>query len=99
MRNRGVELGILFGSESLGEGISVRISSWQRPAPNTFPTLAKAGGNYLNSQLMKMEAVQDSFDEAIALDHYGYVSEGSGRESVHREKRGGLRPRPPVRRS
>jgi len=70
--------GSYLGEESLTKGISVRISSWQRPAPNTFPTLAKAGGNYLNSQLVKMEAVRDGFDEGIALDHYGYVSEGSG---------------------
>ena len=70
--------GSYLGEESLTKGISVRISSWQRPAPNTFPTLSKAGGNYLNSQLIKMEALQDGFDEGIALDHYGYVSEGSG---------------------
>ncbi len=67
----------------------MRISSWQRPAPNTFPTLAKGGGNYLNSQLIKMEAVQDGFDEGIALDHYGYVSEGSG-ENVFMVKNGVL---------
>jgi branched-chain amino acid aminotransferase len=59
-------------------GVSVRVSSWQRAAPNSFPALAKAGGNYLNSQLIKIEAIQDGFDEGIALDHYGYVSEGSG---------------------
>jgi len=71
----------------LEKGISVRISSWQRQAPNTFPALAKAGGNYLNSQLIKMEAIQDGFDEGIALDHYGYVSEGSG-ENVFIVKNG-----------
>jgi branched-chain amino acid aminotransferase len=79
--------GSYLGEESLTKGISVRISSWQRPAPNTFPTLSKAGGNYLNSQLVKMEAVQDGFDEGIALDHYGYVSEGSG-ENVFIVKNG-----------
>jgi len=79
--------GSYLGDESLVKGISVRISSWQRPAPNTFPMLAKAGGNYLNGQLMKMEAVQNGFDEAIALDHYGYVSEGSG-ENVFMVKNG-----------
>ncbi len=70
--------GRYLGEDSMIKGVSVRISSWRRPAPDTFPTLAKAGGNYLNSQLMKMEALDGSFDEAIALDHYGYVSEGSG---------------------
>jgi len=76
-----------LGADSATKGISVRISSWQRPAPNTFPTLSKAGGNYLNSQLIKMEAVQDGFDEGIALDHYGDVSEGSG-ENVFIVKNG-----------
>lgn len=70
--------GKYLGDEAMEKGVSVRISSWQRPAPNTFPTLAKAAGNYLNSQLIKVEAVNDGFDEGIALDHYGFVSEGSG---------------------
>lgn len=70
--------GKYLGEEAMEKGVSVRISSWQRPAPNTFPTLAKAGGNYLNSQLIKIEAMNDGFDEGIALDHYGFVSEGSG---------------------
>jgi branched-chain amino acid aminotransferase len=81
------EWGTYLGEEGLTKGISVRISSWNRPAPNTFPALAKAGGNYLNSQLVKMEAVQDGFDEGIALDAYGYVSEGSG-ENVFMIKNG-----------
>ncbi len=79
--------GSYLGEDALEKGISVRISSWQRQAPNTFPALAKAGGNYLNSQLIKMEAIQDGFDEGIALDHYGYVSEGSG-ENVFIVKNG-----------
>ncbi len=81
--------GSYLGEESLTKGISVRISSWHRPAPNTFPTLSKAAGNYLNSQLVKMEAVQDGFDEGIVLDHYGFVSEGSG-ENVFIVKNGVL---------
>ncbi len=67
-----------LGKEALEKGVSVRISSWQRPAPNTIPSLAKAGGNYLSSQLITMEAKQDGFDEGIALDSYGFISEGSG---------------------
>lgn len=70
--------GKYLGDEAMEKGVSVRVSSWHRAAPNTFPTLAKAGGNYLNSQLIKIEAVEDGYDEGIALDHYGYVSEGSG---------------------
>ena len=70
--------GKYLGDEAMEDGVSVRVSSWQRAAPNTFPSLAKAGGNYLNSQLIKVEAVHDGFDEGIALDHYGFVSEGSG---------------------
>jgi len=70
--------GKYLGEEAMENGVSVRVSSWQRPAPNTFPSLAKAGGNYLNSQLIKVEAINDGFDEGIALDHYGFVSEGSG---------------------
>ena len=53
-------------------------SSWNRMAPNTFPFLAKAGGNYLNSQLVKMEANLDGYDEGIVLGTDGLVSEGSG---------------------
>ncbi len=60
------------------EGADVCISSWNRPAPNTFPALAKAGGNYLNSQLIRMEAEVNGYSEGIALDSFGYLSEGSG---------------------
>ena len=70
--------GKYLGDNDMEDGVSVRVSSWQRPAPNTFPAMAKAGGNYLNSQLIKIEAINDGFDEGIALDHYGFVSEGSG---------------------
>lgn len=72
------EWGTYLGADALEQGIKVRISSWNRPAPNTFPALAKASGNYLNSQLIKMEANEDGVDEGIALDSHGYVSEGSG---------------------
>ncbi len=60
------------------EGVDVCVSSWTRIAPNTLPTMAKAGANYMNSQLIKMEAVLNGFAEGIALDVNGYVSEGSG---------------------
>ena len=70
--------GAYLGAEGLSSGVDVCVSSWQRPAPNTFPMLAKAGGNYLNAQLMKMEAVLNGFAEAIALNLRGMVSEGSG---------------------
>jgi branched-chain amino acid aminotransferase len=70
--------GKYLGEDAMEKGVSVRVSSWQRAAPNTFPSLAKAGGNYLNSQLIRMEATQDGYEEGIALDHSGFVSEGSG---------------------
>lgn len=72
------EWGKYLGPEALEKGIDVRFASWQRAAGNTFPTTAKAGGNYLNSQLMKMEARADGYEEGIALDMNGQISEGSG---------------------
>ncbi len=60
------------------EGANVCISSWNRLAPNTMPTLAKAGANYMNSQLIRMEAEVNGYDEGIGLDTNGYLSEGSG---------------------
>jgi branched-chain amino acid aminotransferase len=60
------------------EGVDVCISSWTRIAPNTLPAMAKAGANYMNSQLIKMEAIINGYSEGIALDVNGYVSEGSG---------------------
>jgi branched-chain amino acid aminotransferase len=70
--------GAYLGENSLKEGVDVMVSSWNRLAPNTLPAFAKAGGNYLNSQLMKIEARTNGFVEAIALDTRGFVSEGSG---------------------
>ena len=60
------------------DGADVCISSWNRNAPNTTPSLAKAGGNYLNSQLIRMEADANGYSEGIALDVFGNLSEGSG---------------------
>ena len=70
--------GRYLGAEALEHGVDVRISSWRRAAGSTFPTMAKAGGNYLNSQLTKMEAKVDDYIEGIMLDVNGQVSEGSG---------------------
>jgi len=69
--------GKYLGPEALEKGVSVCVSSWARPAPNTLPLMAKAAGNYMNSQLVKMEAMQHGYAEGIALDVYGHVSEGS----------------------
>lgn len=66
----------LGGSEDVG--VDVCVSSWTRLAPNTLPSMAKAGANYMNSQLIKMEAVLNGYVEGIALDVNGFVSEGSG---------------------
>ncbi len=70
--------GKYLGEEALGQGVDVCVSSWTRIAPNTLPALAKAGANYMNSQLIKMEALTNGYTEGIALDSQGYVSEGSG---------------------
>ena len=70
--------GAYLGADALERGVDVRVSSWSRMAPNTFPAMAKAGGNYIAAQLMKMEALADGYAEAIALDPNGLVSEGSG---------------------
>jgi branched-chain amino acid aminotransferase len=72
------EWGKYLGEEALAQGVDVCISSWNRMAPNTLPALAKAGGNYLNSQLIRMEADINGYAEGIALDTNGYISEGSG---------------------
>jgi branched-chain amino acid aminotransferase len=70
--------GKYLGQEALEQGVDVCVSSWTRIAPNTLPAMAKSAGNYLNSQLIKVEAVKGGFAEGIALDAAGYVSEGSG---------------------
>ena len=70
--------GKYLGDEALTQGVDVCISSWTRIAPNTLPALSKAGANYMNSQLIRMEAAANGYAEGIALDDAGYVSEGSG---------------------
>jgi branched-chain amino acid aminotransferase len=72
------EWGQYLGEEALAQGVDVCVSSWNRMAPNTLPALSKAGANYMNSQLIKMEAIVNGYSEGIALDVNGYVSEGSG---------------------
>jgi branched-chain amino acid aminotransferase len=69
--------GQYLGEEALENGVDVMVSSWDRMAPNTFPAMAKACANYMNSQLIKMEALSYGFNEGIALDTLGFVSEGS----------------------
>lgn len=70
--------GAYLGAEALEQGVDVGVSSWRRMAPGTVPASAKAGGHYTNSQLVRMEAAEHGYAEGIALDVYGYVSEGSG---------------------
>ncbi len=70
--------GKYLGEEALETGIDVCVSSWTRITSNSMPAMAKAGANYMNSQLIKMEALLGGFSEGIALDDRGYVSEGSG---------------------
>ena len=80
----------LAGDDS---GVDVCISSWTRLAPNTLPAMAKAGANYMNSQLIRMEANANGYSEGIALDSNGYVSEGSG-ENVFVVRNGVLQTAP-----
>lgn len=73
-----VPWGAYLGKEALEQGVDVQVSSWRRMAPSTLNALAKIGGQYVNSQNIVMEARDNGFSEGIALDVYGYVSEGSG---------------------
>ena len=70
--------GQYLGEDAVQNGVDVCVSSWNRMAPNTFPAMAKATGNYLNSMLIKMEALVNGYTEGIALDNTGRISEGSG---------------------
>ena len=70
--------GKYLGEEAIEEGVDVGVSSWRRMAPDTMPNMAKAGSNYMNSQLAKMESITNGYDEGIMLDYQGMVSEGSG---------------------
>jgi branched-chain amino acid aminotransferase len=72
------EWGKYLGDEALRQGVDVCISSWQRIAPNTLPAIAKSAANYMNAQLIKMEALTNGYVEGISLDVSGQVSEGSG---------------------
>lgn len=72
------EWGAYLGTEALEKGVDVCISSWSRMAPNTFPSQAKSSANYANAQLIRMEAEVNGYNEGLALDVFGYVSEGSG---------------------
>ena len=72
------EWGSYLGEEGMANGVDIGVSSWRKPAPDTFPALAKCGANYMNSQLAKLEAIAHGYDEAIMLDYAGHVSEGSG---------------------
>lgn len=72
------EWGAYLGADSLEQGVDVCISSWNRLAPNTIPTGAKAGGNYLSSLLITSEARRNGYHEGVGLDVQGYVSEGAG---------------------
>lgn len=73
-----MEWGAYLGSEALENGVDAQVSSWRRMAPDTHPALVKAGGNYVNSQFVSMEAHDNGFSEGIALDVNGTVSEGAG---------------------
>ena len=83
------EMGTYLGPEALEKGVSAGVSTWRRMAPNTYPAAAKIGGQYINSQLVAMEAAEHGYSEGIALDVQGFVSEGSG-ENLFLVRRGRL---------
>lgn len=72
------EWGSYLGEEGMAKGVNIGVSTWRKPAPDTFPAMAKCGANYINSQLAKLEAIDNGYDEAIMLDVIGNVAEGSG---------------------
>ena len=72
------EWGKYLGTDALEKGVDVMVASWRRMAPGTLPATAKVGANYMNSQLIKMEAIINGYIEGIALDYFGFLSEGSG---------------------
>lgn len=72
------EWGAYLGAEALEQGVDVQVAAWNRMAPNTLPAMAKAGGNYLNASLVKMDAVLNGYTEGIMLSTNGYIAEGSG---------------------
>ena len=72
------EWGTYLGDNALENGVDVKVSSWSRMVPDSLPSLAKTSANYANAQLIKMEAIVDGYAEGIALDSFGFVSEGSG---------------------
>ena len=72
------EWGAYLGDLAAEMGVDVCVSSWDRITPNAMPSISKAAGNYMNSQLVKMEAIENGFAEGICLDTYGNVAEGSG---------------------
>jgi len=79
--------GSYLGKDAAEKGVDVMVSSWRRQAPDTLPAMAKASANYMNSQLIKMEALVNGYAEGIALDAAGFVSEGSG-ENLFLVKKG-----------
>lgn len=81
--------GQYLGPDALENGVSVCVSSWRRLAPNTMPAMAKAGANYMNSQLIKLEAASHGYVEGISLDVWGNVSEGSA-ENIFLVRNGAL---------
>lgn len=81
--------GTYLGKEALEQGVDVQISTWVRPSPNSLPSEAKAAANYMNAQLVKMEALTNGYAEGITLDPHGFVAEGSG-ENLFMVRGGGL---------
>ena len=78
------EWGRYLGAEAIEDGVDVCVSSWNRMAPNTLPSMAKAAANYMNSQLIHMEAHANGYTEGIALDPSGLCQRRLGRKYFRR---------------
>ncbi len=78
------EWGAYLGADALEKGVDVCVSSWNRMAPNTFPSLSKTSGNYANAALIRMEAEANGYSEGIALDTFGYRQRRQRREHLRR---------------
>ncbi len=87
-----VPFGRYLGPEALEKGVRCCFSSWERISPRALPAEAKACGQYINSILAKMEAIENGYDEALFLDHRGFISEGSGENIFMIKNRNAITP-------
>jgi branched-chain amino acid aminotransferase len=83
------EWGAYLGDDGIKNGITLKVSSWQRHDVNSMPPAAKGTGMYINSSMAKVEAIKAGYDEAVLLSPQGYVSECTG-ENIFIVKNGAI---------